>query len=226
MKPIRSSRAICVIALTACITGFFAPSAAAQLTWSSTRIPALTPEQQEILSHQSIVYLDDGQGGTVKTLRIEGINVQVVNGAGSTQTQNGLGNLIVGYNELGNPNGDDRTGSHNISFGEANSFSSFGGLVGPNNNTISGPFASVSGGTSNTASGYYASVSGGWNNTASSLCASVSGGFQDTASSGYSSVSGGRGNQATGFHSSVSGGLSRSVSGSNNWRGGSYYSTN
>ncbi len=26
-------------------------------------------------------------------------------------------NLIVGYNELGNPNGDDCTGSHNVSFG-------------------------------------------------------------------------------------------------------------
>ena len=71
----------------------------------------LTPEQAEILSYQSIVYLDDGQGDTVKTLRIEGINVQVVNGEGTTNTTNGLGNLIVGYNETGNVFGDDRTGA-------------------------------------------------------------------------------------------------------------------
>ena len=29
----------------------------------------LTPEQEEILSHMSIEFLDDGQGGTVKTIR-------------------------------------------------------------------------------------------------------------------------------------------------------------
>ena len=30
----------------------------------------ITPEQSEILSHMSIVYLDDGQGGQAKTIRI------------------------------------------------------------------------------------------------------------------------------------------------------------
>ena len=88
----------------------------------------------------SIVYLDDGHGGTVKTLRINAINVQIVNGLDSTNgyptdpdsvdpvatVTNGLGNLIVGYNELGNPAGDDRTGSHNVVIGHGNSFSSFG----------------------------------------------------------------------------------------------------
>ena len=54
------------------------------------------PEQ--IHHYMSLLELDDGQGGTVKTLRIEGINVQVVNGEGTTNTTNGLGNLIVGYN--------------------------------------------------------------------------------------------------------------------------------
>ena len=33
---------------------------------------SLTPEQLEILSHLSIVQLDDGQGGTVKTIRLTG----------------------------------------------------------------------------------------------------------------------------------------------------------
>ena len=131
-----------------------------QGTLTTERIFTLTPEQAEILSHQSIVYLDDGLGGTVKTLRISGINVQVVNGLDATNgfpgnpdstdpldTQtNGLGNLIVGYNEPGNPNGDDRTGSHNVVFGHGNTYTSFGGIVGPNDNTISAPFASVTGG--------------------------------------------------------------------------------
>ena len=48
-----------------------------QGTLTTTQLFTLTPEQAEILGHQSIVYLDDGQGGTVKTLRISGINSDV-----------------------------------------------------------------------------------------------------------------------------------------------------
>ena len=57
---------------------------------------------REFLSHISMVDLPDGQGGFNRTVRISGINVQVVNGLGSTDTMNGTGNLVVGYNELGN----------------------------------------------------------------------------------------------------------------------------
>jgi len=32
-----------------------------------------------------------------------GVNVQIVNGEGSTETANGLGNLIIGYNEERGP---------------------------------------------------------------------------------------------------------------------------
>jgi hypothetical protein len=47
---------------------------------------------------------------------ISGANLRIVNGLGTTDTVNGLGNLIVGYNELRNePSSPDvRTGSHNI----------------------------------------------------------------------------------------------------------------
>ena len=94
----------------------------------------LTPEQEEILSHMSIEFLDDGQGGTVKTIRFSEVNVQIVNGLGATNGNpgdpdspigmvNGLGNLIVGYNEL-LPVGpsNDHTGSHNIVVGTDNNY--------------------------------------------------------------------------------------------------------
>jgi len=114
-----------------------------------------------------IVQLPDGLGGTVKTIRFHGINVQIVNGSGSTTgLVDGLGNLIVGYNELRRA-GDDRSGSHNIVVGKEHNFNSFGGLVAGFSNTLSGSHASVSGGQQNTASGYRASVSGG--NTRSAL---------------------------------------------------------
>src|SRR5262245_16941036 len=88
-----------------------------------------------------------------------GVNVHVRSGSGSTddaQSANGqpvgLGNLIVGYNEL-NPTGGLRSGSHNIVGGSFNNFSSVGGLVVGVRNAVSGQYASVHGGDMNMASG-------------------------------------------------------------------------
>jgi hypothetical protein len=114
---------------------------------------------------------------------ITGANLRIVNGLGATDTTNGVGNLIVGYNESRLVRGDDtdnRTGPHNIVVGQELNFSSFGGLVVGFFNEISGTFASVSGGQQNTASGRFASVSGGRQNTASGDESSVSGGFNRT----------------------------------------------
>ena len=187
--------------------------------------PTLTSEQARILNYMSLVQVPDGQGGVVTTLRITGINVQVVNGQGTTNTTNGLGNLIVGYNELGNFNGDDRTGSHNLVTGQANSFSSYGGLVAGQGNTVSGRWSSVSGGQDNTAYGYASSVSGGGYNTASEGDSSVSGGYNNTASGGFaSSSSGGYENEASGPFSSVSGGYGLTAADVKSWAAGTYSS--
>lgn len=106
---------------------------------------------------------------------IDGANLHITNGMANTETANGLGNLIVGYNEL-RGGGDNRTGSHNVVVGNRNNYSSWGGLVIGRFNTLSGAFASVSGGQVNEARGFAASVSGGANNLASGPNASVSGG--------------------------------------------------
>src|SRR5262245_10182081 len=98
---------------------------------------------------------------------ITGANLRIVNGLGDTETTNGLGNLIVGYNEPRGVEIDVRTGSHNVVVGSQNNFSSFGGLVIGLFNEISGEYASVSAGLLNTASGNFSSVSGGQGNTAS-----------------------------------------------------------
>jgi len=157
---------------------------------------------------------------------ITGANLRIVNGLESTGTTNGLGNLIVGYNESrqGNPfcsappgrpllcSEDTRTGSHNVVVGTGHNFSSFGGLVVARVNEISGPFASVSGGRENTASGDSSSVSGGVENSASGDRSSVSGGGTNTASGSVASVSGGSDNTASGFSSSVSGGFNNTAS--------------
>jgi hypothetical protein len=156
-----------------------------------------------------------------KEIFITGANLHIVNGLGRTSCTedsgepipdcpNGLGNLIVGYNES---RGEDiRTGSHNVVVGIQHNFSSFGGLVVGEFHTLSGDFAVISGGQSNTASGSHSSVSGGEGNIASGFFA-VSGGFSNTASGFASVVSGGLGNTASGEWSSVSGGVGNTASG-------------
>jgi len=49
---------------------------------------------------------------------------------------NGLGNLIIGYNEL-RGSGDNRIGSHNLILGSKNNFASYGGMVAGTLNDIS-----------------------------------------------------------------------------------------
>jgi trimeric autotransporter adhesin len=156
----------------------------------------------------------DASRNGYNTLVFSGMNLQVVNGTGSEGTINGLGNLIVGYNNP-NPFGltTDRTGSHNLITGDESAWSSYGGLLAGDGNFISGPFASVTGGSNNSASGVVASVSGGFSNGASGGNASVSGGSSNSASGIFASVSGGDSNIADGLNTSVSGGLENTASG-------------
>jgi hypothetical protein len=128
---------------------------------------------------------------------------------------NGLGNLIVGYNELRDLEFFEniRTGSHNVVVGQQHNFSNVGGLVVGLRNEISAEYAVVSGGDGNTASGFAAVVGGGADNTASGDGATISGGFLNTASGTSAAISGGHGNTASGNQSAVSGGLSNTASG-------------
>lgn len=138
---------------------------------------------------------------------ISGVNLYIRNGTGRTTdgAVNGLGNLIVGYNEL-RGSGDVRSGSHNIVIGRENNYSSYGGLVAGYNNTTSNNYASVLGGRYNRATGAYASVSGGRSNIAEGDYSSVSGGGYNMAVGAYSSVNGGSRNGAFADDSSILGG--------------------
>ena len=123
-------------------------------------------------------------------LYFNGLNVHIRNGAGSSTTVNGLGNLIIGYDEdIGN---DTKTGSHNLVVGAGHTYTNYCGLVVGHDNTITGQYASVSGGANCTASGNYSSVCGGQYNEASGLLSTVSGGYSNKAQHLGSTVSGGR----------------------------------
>jgi hypothetical protein len=199
----------------------------ATVTAQQSTIGALKTSNDELRSRLQYVSL------VGQDMYITGANLHIVSGSGATAgnlngglpTVNGLGNLIVGYNETipfkGTPN---RSGSHNIVVGPYHSYSSFGGLVAGVNNTISGEFSSVTGGEGNTASYQSCSVSGGVGNIASGQSASVSGGSGNTASGDISSVGGGASNNAGSAYSTVSGGEFLTLEGNDGaWAGGSYH---
>ena len=108
------------------------------------------------------------------------VNVHIQSGSGKTDdggTPRGLGNLIIGYNELagGMPPApaNFRTGAHNLVIGPDHKYSSWGGFVAGHNNSISGAYSSVSGGTGNTASGKGSSILGGSGKVAATLFQTV-----------------------------------------------------
>jgi hypothetical protein len=110
-------------------------------------------------------------------LVINGANLHIRNGLGSTETVNGVGNLIIGYNE--SPvEASSQVGSHNLVIGIGHAWTSYGGFVAGSSNSILRPYASVSGGTHNTAIALGASISGGGFNRAFGNWSTVGGGHE------------------------------------------------
>lgn len=202
----------------------------ADLTAAKTRIGALEAKLTGVTRGTS-----NGQ----PTLTISGENVRIVNGAGSTATVNGRGNLFLGYNATPGTQG----GSHDVVVGDSNTANSFGSLVVGQSNrswahgeTVLGynngadhAYATATGGSANQVTATYATVAGGAFNKATGPYSSITGGACNIAGPGtphsdarcgaadpnflVASVAGGVLNSATGAGSSVSGGSQGTASG-------------
>lgn len=166
------------------------------------------------------------------TIRLSAVNLQLVNGTGSTDTANGTGNLLIGYNRLrehGIPSsfedecslGTESDGSPIVTRQECDAAGATwqldhkGGshylVVGDEHNYTQ--WAGIVSGAGSTANSRWASVTGGYYNRATGVGASVSGGGWGTAGGEISSIAGGYDNRATGAYSSVSGGWESVASG-------------
>ncbi len=144
-----------------------------------------------------------------------GANVHIQNGTGSSLSDaevNGLGNLIMGYDEERFSN-SQKTGSHNLVVGPYHNYSSQAGVVFGLHNTISGPHNSVAGGNNNIASGDFSSVTGGNSNLAYGDSSAVSGGSDNIASGPTSAITGGYGSEASGELSAITGGYGNEAKG-------------
>ena len=188
------------------------------------------------------------------TARFAGVNVQIINGNGQSTWVNGLGNLVIGYDELMEESewniehhsicsdgqwmtrddcevdGDiwavnHKSGSHNLVVGPRHRYSQAGGLLGGSTNAVNLESATVSGGWLNVASGFASSVSGGRENIATGASSAVSGGYSNSATNHGSAVSGGYLNSANGQESVVSGGYSNAASGERSVVSGGFSNT-
>ena len=223
-------------------TGFFSVCASAQ-TSTLQRLEAKIAELEAVVLKQQaaidrirrnkVLDLQSYVKRQGDTIVFEGVNLQVTNGSGFTNTANGTGNIIVGYNETSassrfeSPvvcsNGRfvtaqectdknhvwskaQKTGSHNLVVGSGHSYTQSGGVVFGAANAITAANAVVLGGSGNVSSANVSVVSGGKNNLAKATAAAVSGGDGNVASADSASVTGGKNNNAGAIAASISGG--------------------
>jgi hypothetical protein len=209
----------------------------------SNRIVDLEAALANLRALDSVLTVEQRNG--VPTVRLTGVNLQVVNGLNRTESVNGAGNVIIGYDEpntftTGNicsrataNNGalviDDagclaaggvlathhKSGSHNLVLGEQNSWSSFAGIISGRINFVNEAHASVIGGVDNRSSGRQSVIVGGQGHTASANSAVVAGGIGGKATGRLSTIVGGVGHTASGENSTVAGG-ERNVASSRN----------
>lgn len=204
---------------------------------------------EERLAASTVLGLDgylelDTSDPSRPTARFSGVNLQVVNGVGSgSSSPNGLGNVIVGYDELYVPRVEDeyesvcalgthldqdsceqdgylwaqqhKSGSHNLVIGPGHRYSWVYGVVAGFNNTINNDGSSVIGAGYGLAQGRRAIVTGGSSNRAIGHQSAVLGGWDNLASGPASKVSGGVHNSATAQGATVSGGNYNVASGFN-----------
>jgi len=183
---------------------------------------------------------------------LAGANLQVVDGGGAGSTEpNGLGNVIIGYDQPFVPRegdvevcslGDFRTqeeceaagrvwamqhksGSHNLVIGDGHRYSWMYGVVAGSNDTINNDSSSAIGARYGIAEGRRAVIMGGSSHVAGGNNAAVLGGWGNQATGIASMISGGVHNSATVQGATVTGGNWNVAEGSNSTVSGGSYNT-
>lgn len=197
----------------------------------------LSPEElallREVLGHVSI------HGDALKSIRLTGVNLQIVNGQGATNgnpaepsadnpsVMNGLGNLIVGYNEGSPFTTLDRSGSHNIVVGRGHTYTRYAGLLVGDHHTLTAVGAAAIGGNQNRVEflggvaiggttnsvGTLAACIGGTNNQATGVASVCVGGLSNESHAMNATLVAGVGNRAIGAASCIAGGAASEVTG-------------
>jgi hypothetical protein len=175
------------------------------------------------------------------TITFKGVNINIVNGLNQTRSANGLGNLIIEYNE--EPLGpvylplevDGRGGSHCLVVGQGHTFGGSGSfgvtsgcvvfgeynrvvgnaesvLGGTENSAAYGSANSVAGGFNNQSTGVDCNILGGASNVATGFESTVSGGYWNSSNVDFSSILGGEYNIENSYYSTILGGANNAAS--------------
>lgn len=162
-----------------------------------------------------------------KQVYFTGVNLHVRSGSGSTTgVVNGTGNLILGYDEARTVD-SQKTGSHNLVLGRRNNYTSYAGIVGGNDNSITGTYSVAITGDNGTASGPYSAIISGTGGLASNTSSAILTGHQNKSTGLRSSVAGGWYNDAQGSWSSILGGdYNVAVAADSSIGGGDYVTAN
>ena len=147
------------------------------------------------------------------TARFTGLNIQIVNGEGRTNTSNCKGNLIIGYNEVNNETGVNRGGSHNLVLGIRHNYSSYAGILNGVANTITadGEYCSIMNGRECFATTSHVSICNGTDHKGNASLSTIVGGFDNGGTGTHSVVVGGVNNRADGSNSVILGGLGQTA---------------
>ena len=184
----------------------------------------LTSEQKAVLDILSVETLPDGMNGPgYKTLRVNGVNLQVVNGV-DDDTSNGLGNILVGYMIRTS----DSNGSHNVVTGSVQKYTAnasilggYGnevnaayGIVFGTDNIVDSPFGTILGGVQNLVSvtnGDPGMIVCGNTNTVYGPNSSILCGQFNTTNNSFGVIVGGQANVNNGVHGVIVGGTNNAI---------------
>jgi hypothetical protein len=195
-----------------------------------TPSPSLTSDQQAILDTFELTMTHDGLGNRVPTLRVKGVNLQIVNDLGATNTANSTGNLIIGYNEESGIAGQihERTGSHNLIMGTVNDYfnNAYGSIITGHFNTVTASNSSIIASELSQIDGSFSTINGADSAVVfAPEFGNVLGGELNAVLADHATITGGLGNWINGVgpHGTVSGGWNRTVNTSKDWAAGSLY---
>jgi hypothetical protein len=165
----------------------------------------------------------DVEGVKGPNILFDGVNVFIRDGQNQGRDSiktNGLGNLIMGYPGKYRKNDSDpeptgypaRGGSHNIVFGQGNSWTAAYGLVGGHDNSLLGSWSAVIGGRWNKlAGGENVLLGGAQNNVRGGVVNTIVGGAENVADGWGNSVVGGAKNFSWSSCGVVVGGIDNGV---------------
>ena len=180
----------------------------AQITALQSQVASL--EASAVPGLGDYVSVDD----SAHTILVSGANLQVHNGYGANWS-NGLGNVIVGYNQL-QANQDPletRNGSHNMVIGNGHYYTGVHNLISGGTNRAFGSGGVIFGYNNKTWDNANV-VLGGGNNTAYGDACAILGGVLNVTNGVENVLIGGQSNQANGQKNAVLGGSENVAAGS------------